>query len=331
MDMSVQDFMDHISDVVYHLDYPVAGPGSFPQYMVSMLASKHRKVVLGGQGADEMFGGYARYLVAYFEQCIKGAIDGNAHAGNYVVSYESIIPNLGSLRNYKSMLQEFWREGLFEDMDKRYFRLINRTPTHGKEVRWDALSEYSAYDTFRGIFRADNVREESYFDRMTHFDFKTLLPALLHVEDRVSMAHGLESRVPFLDHPLVEFAARIPPTVKFKGGRMKHVLRNALGKVLPASIEKRTDKMGFPVPLAEWFREGLREFLHDTFSSEKARTLRSLIDNRLILQGLDSEPRFSRKTWGLLCLELWQQRFHDQAASFQSLLAYQPPSLARAA
>lgn len=330
IDMSVQDFMEHIGDVVYHLDYPVAGPGSFPQYMVSMLAGQHRKVVLGGQGADEMFGGYARYLVAYFEQCIKAAIDGTMNAGNFVVTYESIIPNLTSLRNYKSMLQEFWRDGLFDDMDKRYFRLINRTPTHGNEVRWDALSDYSAYDTFRSIFRADNVRAESYFDRMTHFDFKTLLPALLHVEDRVSMAHGLESRVPFLDHPLVEFAARIPPTVKFKGGRMKHVLRNALGKVLPGSIMARTDKMGFPVPLAEWFRDGLRDYLHDVFGTQRARS-RDFIDNALILQGLDAEPRFSRKTWGLLCLELWQQRFHDRAAEFQGMMDDRSAPVARAA
>ena len=85
-------------------------------------------MVLGGQGGDEIFGGYTRYLIAYFEQCIKAAIDGTMHDGNFVVTYESIIPNLVALRNYKPMLQEFWREGLFEDLDARYFRLINRAP-----------------------------------------------------------------------------------------------------------------------------------------------------------------------------------------------------------
>ena len=93
------DFVENIQRVVYHLDYPVAGPGSFPQYMVSGLAAQHRKVVLGGQGGDEIFGGYARYLIAYFEQCIKGAIDGTMHTGNFVVTYESIIPNLTALAN----------------------------------------------------------------------------------------------------------------------------------------------------------------------------------------------------------------------------------------
>ena len=117
--------------IIYHLDFPVAGPGSFPQYIVSRLAREHMKVVLGGQGGDEMFGGYARYLLAYFEQCIKAAIDGTMHNGNFIVTYESIIPNLETLREYKPLMQEFWREGLFADLDQRYFRLIDRAPALG--------------------------------------------------------------------------------------------------------------------------------------------------------------------------------------------------------
>ncbi len=313
MTITGADFVENIRRVIYHLDYPVAGPGSFSQYMVSGLARQHRKVVLGGQGGDEIFGGYTRYLIAYFEQCIKAAISGTMHNGNFVVTYESIIPNLTALQNYKPLLQEFWRDGLFEDMDRRYFRLINRAPHLGDEIAWDALGGYSPFDTFAGIFHGENVRKESYFDLMTHFDFKTLLPALLQVEDRVSMAHGLESRVPLLDHPLIEFAATIPSDVKFKDGTMKHVFKNALGGLLPDAIVARTDKMGFPTPVNDWVRGEAREFVHDTLSTTAARS-RDLVDNRKVLRKLESEPRFGRNVWGLLCLEIWQQEFHDRAA-----------------
>jgi asparagine synthase (glutamine-hydrolysing) len=279
------------------------------------------KVVLGGQGGDEIFGGYTRYLVAYFEQCIKAAIDGTMHNGNFIVTYESILPNLVALRNYKPMLREFWRDGLFEGIDQRYFRLVNRAPALGDEINWHALGDdYSPYETFRTIFQADNVGKESYFDSMTHFDFKTLLPALLQVEDRMSMAHGLESRVPFVDHRVVEFAATMPSNVKFKNGEMKHILKQSLRDVLPPAVVTRQDKMGFPVPLQEWLRGPLRDFTRDVLSTPEARQ-RELTDNRAVLESIDREPQFGRKVWGLLCLELWQQQFHDREAEFKASVA----------
>ncbi len=136
----------------------------------------------------------------------------------------------------------------------------------------------------------------------------------------MSMAHGVESRVPFLDHPLIELAATIPSDVKFKNGRLKNVLKNAMAEVLPDSILHRTDKMGFPVPLHEWLRRPgiVQDFVRDTFSSQKALT-RDLIDNRKVLNGLENEMKFGRKIWGLLCMELWQQAFHDQASSLKQL------------
>ena len=319
IDIGVQDFIGNLGSVVYHLDFPVAGPGSFPQYMVSRAASRHCKVILGGQGGDEIFGGYARYLVAYFEQCIRAAIDGTMRDGNFVVTYESIIPNLVALRNYKPMLQEFWRDGLFENLDARYFRLINRTSHIDGEVDLEALGDYSPFETFKEIFNGANVGHQAYFDKMTHFDFKTLLPALLQVEDRVSMAHGLESRVPLLDHRLVELAATIPADIKFKDGTMKHVFKQAVRPMLPPVIADRKDKMGFPVPLTEWLRGEAREFAVDTLSTAAARS-REIFDNRRVLAGLHDEARFGRKGWGLLCLELWQQRFHDRESQFKGLL-----------
>jgi asparagine synthase (glutamine-hydrolysing) len=326
IDIGAQDFVNTIEKVIYHLDSPVAGPGSFPQYLVSALAAKHRKVVLGGQGGDEIFGGYTRYLVAYFEQCIKGAIDGSMNSGKFVVTYESIIPNLVALKNYKPMLKEFWRDGLFDDLDRRYFRLINRAPSLGEEINWAALGQYDPWETFRSIFHGANVGHESYFDSMTHFDFKTLLPALLQVEDRVSMAHGLESRVPFLDHRIVELAATIPADIKFENGNMKHVLRTAMRSKLPDRIFNRQDKMGFPVPLHEWLtsKGPVREYVRDIFSTDKARS-RELIDNTRVLKQLDGESRFGRQAWGLLSLELWQRSFHDRADEFRRRLTTPTP------
>ncbi|RNC66004.1 MAG: asparagine synthase (glutamine-hydrolyzing) [Desulfuromonadales bacterium] len=318
IDITVDDFIENIRDVIYHLDYPVAGPGSFSQYMVSRLASEHRKVVLGGQGGDEIFGGYTRYLIAYFEQCIKSAIDGTMHSGNFVVTYESIIPNLTALKNYKPLLKEFWRDGLFEEMDQRYFRLINRAPHLGDEIRWNLIEDYSPFETFKEIFNGKNVGKKSYFDMMTHFDFKTLLPALLQVEDRVSMAHGLESRVPLLDHPIIELAATIPSSIKFSDGDMKHVFKNTIKPFLPEAILERKDKMGFPTPFNDWVNGGASDFVMDTFSTARA-TNRELIDNRMVLEKLSGESKFGRNIWGLLCLEIWHQQFHDNAHEYRKL------------
>ena len=318
-DITVNDFTDSISKVIYHLDLPVAGPGSFPQYHVSKLAAKYRKVVLGGQGGDEIFGGYTRYLIAYFEQCIKGAIDGTLHNGNFLVTYESVIPNLQSLRNYKPLMQSFWKEGLFGEMHDRYFRLINRAPDMTDEIHWNELGDYKPYDSFCKLFNGHNVRKESYFDQMTHFDFKTLLPALLQVEDRMSMAHGLESRVPFLDHPLIEFAATIPADKKFKDGQLKRMLLKTFSNILTPSIVQRKDKMGFPVPLNDWMKSELKDFVNDIFLVQQRRE-RPYFNTKAIMKGLDGETKFSRKIWGMLSLELWHQNFHDKENEYKNMI-----------
>jgi asparagine synthase (glutamine-hydrolysing) len=311
--MNEQDFVDSIDKVIYHLDSPVAGPGAFPQFMVSRLASQHLKVVLGGQGGDEIFGGYARYLIAYFEQCIQAGIDGTLNDGRFVVTYESIIPNLTTLRQYKPLMKEFWSSGLFEPKDQRYFRLINRANTIEPMLAPGTINREQAFEEFRQIFWGNNVGKESYFDLMTHFDFKTLLPALLQVEDRMSMAHGLESRVPFLDHPLVEFAATAPANVKFLNGELKRWLREAFSDQLPQAIRERKDKMGFPVPLNLWLKRGgpARDLIGDIFSSPRARSRPYLKDDVSVDTILDSQSVYGRNIWALLSLELWHRQFVD--------------------
>ncbi|MDR1012258.1 MAG: asparagine synthase (glutamine-hydrolyzing) [Coxiellaceae bacterium] len=312
IDISAEDFIDNIQKIIYHLDVPVAGPGSFPQYMVSKLASQHVKVVLGGQGGDEIFGGYARYVIAYFEQAIKAAIDGTYKNGNFVVTPESIIPNLTLLQEYKPLIKEFWRDGLFDSIDDRYFRLIDKSIDFNEEIDWRLFDKAALLERFKEIFNSrQNVSKDAYFDKMAHFDFKCLLPSLLQVEDRMSMAHGLESRVPFLDHKLVEFAITIPADIKFPGGKMKSLLKKVFKDKIPSAVLNRRDKMGFPVPLKEWFSGPLKDFIHDIFTSQIAKT-RGFYDPDKVLKNLSGSSQFSRKIWGLLSLELWYRQFHDK-------------------
>jgi asparagine synthase (glutamine-hydrolysing) len=322
IDIQSEDFRNYIEKVIYHLDFPVAGPGSFPQFMVSKLAAEHVKVVLGGQGGDEIFGGYARYVVAYLEQSLKAAIDGNYRNGNYVVTIESIIPNLGLLREYKPLMKQLWSEGLFDPMDQRYFRLVDRATDMKDEIDWHALDMQQVFEDFTAIFNnSSNVKKEAYFDKMTHFDFKCLLPALLQVEDRMSMAHGLESRVPLLDHPIVEFAATVPADIKFKGGNMKHLLKQVFSTEIPAKILNRRDKMGFPVPLKEWLNGSLKDFATEIFSTTKSKH-RAYINSDAVLKNMGREGRFSRKIWGLMSLELWHQQFHDRASEWRDKVKF---------
>ncbi len=311
VDIRAEDFRRNIGDVVRHLDFPVAGPGAFPQYMVSELASHHVKVVLGGQGGDEIFGGYARYLAAYLERSLKAAIEGVAGEEG-AATLAALAPNLSALREYVPLLREFWREGLFASLDARYFRLIDRSTDMRDEIDWAALDMRGVFERFAGVFNDTAVQQDGDFDRMTRFDLKCLLPALLHVEDRMSMAHGIESRVPFLDVPLVEYVASLPLAMKFEGGRMKHLLKDVFAADLPIKILNRRDKMGFPVPLKEWFDGELREYVLDAMHS-MARRHRSFVNGAAVLRGFGREARFSRKLWGLLSLELWHQQFHDRA------------------
>lgn len=296
---------DVLPRLMYYMDEPLAGPGVIPQYYVSKLAAQHVKVVLGGQGGDELFVGYARYLVAYLEKCLSGAIFETAHQNPYAVTLESIVPNLPLLQTYKPMLQGLWKDGLFDSPSRRYFKLIDRSEGMSHLFNPSVFEGgYSPFESFEKIF---NRRElHSMVNRMTYFDLKGSLPALLHVEDRTSMAASIESRVPLLDHRIVEFMARIPPNIKFAGGRMKHLFKEALRNTVPAPIFERKDKMGFPTPLTQWTKGVAKEFVRDTLLSDRVRQ-RGIYNFSAIERALDSEREFGRIVWGLLCLELWHR------------------------
>jgi asparagine synthase (glutamine-hydrolysing) len=309
---TAQDFINTIAKLIYHLDEPVAGPGLFPQYMVSMLAKEKVKVILAGQGGDEIFGGYARYVVAYLEQAIKGAIMQSTEEGEHIVSLKTIIPNLVYIRNYLPMLKQFLSSGTFASMDARYFHLINRMEGNTALFNRDFLADYcksEIFNRFKQLFNGPNTY--SYYNKMTHFDLFGSLPALLQVEDRMSMAASIESRVPLLDRRIVDLIARMPPAMKFKGGEMKYILKKAIHNILPPKILHRTDKMGFPVPFHLWAGNEAKSFIQDTILCEKSRQ-RGIFQAEEMERISTSEKPYGRQLWGILSLELWFQQFIDQ-------------------
>jgi len=308
---TAQHLIELLPLLIYHMDEPAAGPGLLPQYIVSRLASTRVKVVLGGQGGDEIFGGYARYQVAYLEQALKGAIFETTEEGKHIVSLSSIIHHLPTLRAYGPMIQQFWRQGVFEPMDRRYFDLINRSGGVLACFSRDFRASYHQEEIFARFQKIFNHPDTlSYYNKMTHFDLVAGLPALLQVEDRVSMAVSLESRVPLLDYRIVDLMARMTPAMKFKGGELKHVLKKAAKDLVPAKVRARKDKMGFPVPIHVWARGPARDFFHDVLLSPTART-RGLLNHRTITQLMRKESAFGRRLWGLLSLELWLREFVD--------------------
>jgi len=311
INLTPADFKRSISRIIYMMDEPVAGPGVFPQFFVSKLASENVKVVLGGQGGDEMFGGYARYLVAYLESGLKRAIFQAEDEGDDIIPLQDMVPNLYALRKYAPLISYCWSKGIFEDMGIRYFDLINRSHDADKIYSKNLLGIGRKYNIF-GLFREtfDSPDTKSYINKMINFDLKTLLPALLHVEDRTSMSFSLESRVPLLDTRIAQLAAGIPPAVKMKGGVSKYILKRAAQGVIPRQIIERKDKMGFPVPITEWFKAGLNGFVRDILLSRCARN-RGIYNIKGIEKAISKEAKFDRQVWGALCLELWFNNFID--------------------
>ncbi|HUT23355.1 MAG TPA: asparagine synthase-related protein, partial [Sumerlaeia bacterium] len=307
-----RDFADCIERVMYLMDEPAAGVGVFSEYLVAEVASKHAKVVLNGEGGDEFFLGYARYLIAYLEECLKGAIENTADRARYVATLETIVPSLPMLQSYVPMLRNFWAEGLFETPVKRYYRLMDRF-ADSKAFLNPSLEVDTAktFEEFRALFESHNAA--AMINRIMNVELKTSLAALLHVDDCVSAAWGLDGRSPLLDHRLLELMSSAPPVIKFKNGRLKHLFRQATKNILPKEIRERKDKMGFPCPLGLWIKNDLRDFFHDILLSDRARG-RGIFAADAIEAALKSDLGFNRAIWGALCVELWHRQFVDGEA-----------------
>lgn len=197
-------------------------------------------------------------------------------------------------------------------MDKRYFYLIDRMEGSSEYYTSNFNKTYNReiiFNRFKILF--NNPNTHSYFNKMTHFDMFGSLPALLQVEDRMSMAASIESRVPLLDHRIVDLVATMPPAMKFKGAEMKYILKKSVGDYLPHKILNRKDKMGFPVPLHIWAQKEAKHFIADTLLSQRSKN-RGIFDTGKIEKIITSTQPFSRQLWGMLSLELWFNNFIDK-------------------
>ena len=169
-------------------------------------------------------------------------------------------------------------------------------------------SGYSTAEAFRAEFeRPDST---ALIDRMTYMDVKNHLQSLLQLEDRTSMAVSLESRLPLLDYRLVERGLAVPAARRFADGRPKHLFRRAVEHAVPPEILQRRDKMGFPVPIFEWFNGPLKGFVEDILLGQTTRQ-RGFFHMDQVEACLRAEKPFGRTVWGLLSLELWFRRFFD--------------------
>ena len=208
-------------------------------------------------------------------------------------------------------MKRFFSRGLFDTIDRRYFSLVDRSEGALAAYTPEFRSSYShdgAFERFRQLFW--HPETDSLWNRMLYFDMTTSLPALLQVEDRVSMSVSLESRVPLLDHRIVDFVATVPPSVKWKGGEMKYLFKRAIEPWLPQKVFERRDKMGFPVPLQIWARGKAKDFFCDVLLSRQCRE-RGLFDMNVVETLINEEAAFSRVLWGLLQVELWHRQYID--------------------
>ncbi len=303
------DFFGALPRLVWHEDEPIAHPSSVPLHFVSALAQRHVKVVLTGEGSDELLGGYGKYPRALL----------NWHAGGI---YERIVPAAirGAVASHlvprvPGRLGRYARRS-FLRMPRQpaamFFDNFAGMPVHVQDTLLHPSVPATTDPYAPSLEYFDRGINNSLLGRLLYVDAKTYLVELLMKQDQMSMSASIESRVPFLDHVLVEFAAMLPDRLKLNGLSTKHVLRKAVGGLLPAAILTRK-KMGFPVPFAGWvagrWHSAARDVLLDRRTRERGLTnpaaiAQLLADHRDTRSGGDA-------IWALLNLELWYRTFVD--------------------
>lgn len=312
--VSPGDFFAALPKLVWHEDEPIAHPSSIALNFVSRLAAERVKVVLTGEGSDETLAGYNRYRVtiynsqlgARYEQLAPNAVRAAVRSGI------DALPSGGSLR--RKLERTFLY--LERDLDTIYFdnfAVFGRA--RQSEILSSAMRErVRSLDPYAAHHQAlARTNAKSLLNRLLYADSKTYLHELLMKQDQMSMAASIESRVPFLDHPLVEFAAALPLRMKLRGVTTKYILRESMKSLLPAEILGRK-KMGFPVPVGAWFAGEWRHLVQEFVLSERAAA-RGLFDMNAISAMADrhmrGEQKHDQRLWALVNLEIWQRIFLD--------------------
>jgi asparagine synthase (glutamine-hydrolysing) len=307
------EFFGALPTLVWHEDEPIAHPSSIPLNFVSRLAGQHVKVVLTGEGSDETLAGYNRYRVTIYNMAL-----GHRYERMTVPSLRAAVKSgIESLPAGVSLRQKlsrtfFTRPASLTELYFENFAVFGRarqsqllSETAKEDLH--GVDPYAAYEC--ALARTDAT---TLLDRLLYADTKTYLHELLMKQDQMSMAASIESRVPFLDHPLVEFASRLPQRLKLRGLTTKWVLREAMKDMLPAEILSRK-KMGFPVPVGAWFRGPFRNVVDEFVLSPRAMA-RGLFDPeavRALVNAHSQGENHSERLWSLVNLEVWQRIFID--------------------
>jgi asparagine synthase (glutamine-hydrolysing) len=299
------DALKVIDKLVWHLDEPFGDSSAIPTYMVSQLASRSVTVVLSGDGGDELFAGYDRYLTEMrerrydrlppFIRMLAGGVG-------------RVLPEFTRGKNF---LNHFSKTGAERYADaSTLFRLRQFPRLFTPDVLPHVIPEVELPDATRTRANATH-----WLSALQYGDLKSYLPLdILTKVDRMSMAHSIEARVPLLDHKLIEFAARIPPDLQIRDGRSKHILKSAMKGVLSETALNRP-KRGFAVPLGAWFKGKLEDFAHDVLLSTRSRQ-RGIFDPAYVEKLLYRHAKgrsLDLHLWTLMSCELWCRAFLDQA------------------
>jgi asparagine synthase (glutamine-hydrolysing) len=301
--------------LVHHHDAPFYDPSAIPMYYVSKLAGDHVKVVLSGDGGDELFAGYNLYLAEKATRYYR-------HAPRWV--RETVMPKLARLVpestsyiNKGRVLREF-AYGASLDFRQRYARWTTKSKEETRRRLYAAPELLELLTATRDGHLSvlfDRQATASALNQMLYVDINTELTnqVLLKV-DRMSMACSLEVRSPLLDHQLHEFAARLPDQAKLKGWKTKYLLKKVGARLLPPDLLKRP-KRGFSPPLDRWFREDLADFAREVLLDSAARRrgyFKQNVVEELIEEHVSGRASYSREIWTLLTIELWHQMYIDR-------------------